>query len=67
MFIATTTLTVCYYVGEGRKPLSWFEYQVKDDVKRFVPIYNEQDRVKAKQFWKLNWDAPDLLGWGEEV
>jgi len=55
-------LTVSYNISIARTPLGWYEYFIKDDVKRFVPIYSEADRSKIKQFWKLNWDAPDLLG-----
>lgn len=33
-----------------------------DYVRCFVPIYNEADMSKAKQYWKLQWNAPDLLG-----
>jgi len=66
MTIAATTLilatlTASYNVAEGRTPIGWYEYQIADDIRRYVPLYDEVDRVRAKQFWKLDWDAPDLL------
>jgi hypothetical protein len=55
-------LTVLYHVTEGRKPIRFYEYPIDGGVRRFVPVYSEANRSKAEQFWKLNWDAPDLLG-----
>jgi hypothetical protein len=66
MTLILVTLAASYNIAEGRTPLGWYQHyqynQNSGKVIRFVPIYDEADRSKAKQFWKLNWDAPDVLG-----
>jgi len=57
MTFILATLTVSYGIAEGSEPIGWYSYQIEDDVRRFVPLYSEQDRSKAKQFWKLQWDG----------
>ena len=67
MTIAVSKVVTCsYHITEGRRVIDWFEHQVDDDIRRFVPIYQASDLVKARQFWKLAWDAPDLLGYPVE-
>jgi hypothetical protein len=44
-------------IKEERRRIGWHEYQIADDVHRFVPVCDELDRGKCKQFWKSNWDG----------
>jgi hypothetical protein len=48
-------LTVCYQHREERPIIGYYEYQIADDVRRFVPLYEEADRVRAKNYWKKDW------------
>jgi hypothetical protein len=59
--VVYASVTIRYDQLEGRKPIDWLEYQISDDVTRFIPIYSEADRKRVRQSWKLSWDAPDLL------
>jgi hypothetical protein len=49
--------TLCHQLAEGSQPIGFYEYQIADDVRRYVPHYSEQDRAKAKQFWQKDWDG----------
>jgi hypothetical protein len=50
-------LTLCYEHREYLQLTGWYEYQVADDTRRYVPIYCKADRIRAKQFWKKDWDG----------
>jgi hypothetical protein len=52
-------LTVCYNKAEGRQPIGFYEYLIANDVTRYVPIYEESDRIKAKQIRQKSWDGLD--------
>ncbi|MDQ3966780.1 MAG: hypothetical protein M3275_00110 [Thermoproteota archaeon] len=49
-------LTVKYNIAEGRTPLGWYEYHIDGGVKRYVPIYEESDRIRAANFWKMEFE-----------
>lgn len=53
----SANVTLPYDRAEGRHPIGWYEYQIADDVRRFVPLYSEQDKAKARLFWQNDWDG----------
>jgi hypothetical protein len=55
----TVSLTLCYDRAEGCKPIGFYEYQIADNVTRYVPIYEESDRIRAKQFQQKSLDGLD--------
>ena len=52
-------LTICYNKAGGRQPIGFYEYRIDNDVTRYVPIYEESDRIRAKQFQQKSRDGLD--------
>jgi hypothetical protein len=42
-------------IKEESRHIGWHEYQIADNVRRFVPVCDEADRAKRKQFWQKAW------------